>query len=80
MTASEKYLNPKEISDELCKEHHVCLSEDYIRAIRQECERRNDGVFVARLARISDILKFLAANPRFTRRRARAKASAGFSV
>lgn len=82
MSTDEKYLNPKELSAAMLERYGLGMTEDYVRAIRQESERRGDGVFVARFARPSELLKWLRENPTFTRRsaRARRKCSAGFSV
>lgn len=70
-TAVEAYQSPKQLSETLEKEHGLKMSADYIRAIRQECEARDNDIFVAGDARASDVIRFLKRNPHFRRRMAR---------
>lgn len=74
MTTSlvELYLAPKELSESLLRDHGLKMTPDYIRAIRTECERRKNGVFVAGDARASELIAFLKRNPGFRRNKARA--------
>jgi hypothetical protein len=58
---------PKELSAELCSRHGLCLTADYIRAIRTESVRLNDGTFLRGLARVSDLRAWIAKHPEFRR-------------
>lgn len=74
---TELYLAPKHLSNALKAEHGVTVSADYIRAIRTECERNNNGLFVAGDARASDLLKWMKRHPNFRRRLVRKKKETG---
>jgi hypothetical protein len=69
----EPYLAPKGLAEALHRDHGLTMTADYIRAIRTECERRKNGVFVAGDARATELIAFLKRNPGFRRSKARAK-------
>lgn len=64
-TTSEKLLPPKEIADALCQEYGLCVSADYIRAIRRNTRAAGDRLFVAGQARPGDVFRWLEAHPDF---------------
>ena len=65
----EEYLPIKQLPDALLSGHGLRLSEDNVRAIRQESARLGDGLFLAGCARASDVMSWLAKHPDFGRRR-----------
>jgi hypothetical protein len=64
-TTLEKFLPPKELADALCRDHGLCVSADYIRAIRRESCQRGERLFVAGQARPGDVFRWLESNPDF---------------
>lgn len=70
-TKVEPYLTPKGISAALERDYGLQITPDYIRAIRQECNRRGILAFIASFGRASFVFEFLKANPKFRRRMAR---------
>jgi len=70
----EKYLPPKHLSAALCEQFGLCVSERYIRDIRQLS--LGDGLWVAGCARPSELMAWLRAHPNI--RRAPGKAGVAF--
>lgn len=61
--APEKFLPPKELSEALCRDYGLCVSADYVRAIRRDA--RADRLFVAGMARPAEVLRWLESHPEF---------------
>jgi hypothetical protein len=68
--AAEKYLSPKELADALCADHGLCLSVEYIQAIRRHSLKAGDKLFVLGMARTSELYRWLVEHPTFSRRAA----------
>ena len=68
MTSAEKYLPPKELADAICRDFGLCVSIGYIRAIRRETTQAGDRIFIAGMARPSEVFRWLEAHPEFRKR------------
>lgn len=68
--AVEKYLSPKELADKLCTDYGLCLSVEYIQAIRRKSTKDGDKVFVLGMARTSELYRWIVDHPTFSRRAA----------
>jgi hypothetical protein len=77
MTNAERYESAKQISHVLCQSYGLCLSERYIRAIRTESTARGERLFVAGMAKPSEVLEWLKSNPSFRKDKAGKTLSAG---
>lgn len=69
MTTAERYLPPKELSDAMCQQFGLCVTADYLRAVRRETDRQGLRLFVAGMGRPSEVFRWLQDHPRFSRRR-----------
>lgn len=74
MTSAEKYLPPKELADAICRDFGLCVSPDYLRAVRRETERRGERLFVAGMGRPREVFAWLQEHPSF---RVRPRTNAG---
>lgn len=63
--APEKFLPPKELSEALCREYGLCVSADYVRAIRRDARAAGERLFVAGQARPGDVFRWLETHPDF---------------
>jgi hypothetical protein len=68
--AVEKYLSPKELAEELCQKHGLCLTVEYVQAIRRHSLKSGDKLFILGRARLSDLFVWIERHPTFTRRAA----------
>lgn len=63
--APEKFLPPKELSEALCRDYGLCVSAEYIRAIRRDSQSAGDRLFIAGQARAGEVLRWLETHPEF---------------